>query len=190
MLAVKKLIIERKQKEQATAGAAASRCWQNSGHTKYRKMMNMSMWVLGTLSAIVSLLRRASPRLFSCYFANENSIRLVRNQCTNSPPEFIAKLPSMSTQLELVLYSSARSFEEYANRATLPKRMREATRRITESFSKWDGDHLDFKTSYWIDQWRTSNWHITPLESSSLPENAKPKLYHFPHPNKCCAILS
>jgi hypothetical protein len=48
----------------------------------------------------------------------------------------------MSKQVELVLYLSARSFEEYSNRATLMKRVQEATQRIIESFAKKDGDRL------------------------------------------------
>lgn len=65
----------------------------------------------------------------------------MQNKCAgNSPPEFVAKLPKMSKQLELVLYASASSFEEYANRATLVKRMQDAIQKIIESFTKKKSD--------------------------------------------------
>jgi hypothetical protein len=66
----------------------------------------------------------------------------MRYKSADAPPEYLAKLPLMSKQLEFVLYSSAHSFEEYADRSTLVKHMQKSIRRIIKSFANKDGDHL------------------------------------------------
>jgi hypothetical protein len=66
----------------------------------------------------------------------------MRHSSADAPPEYLAKLPSMCKQLEFVLYSSARSFEEYADRSTLFKRMQKSTQRIINSFASKDDDRL------------------------------------------------
>ena len=57
---------------------------------------------------------------------------LMQKKCKNDPPSFQAKLPKMMKQLELELYMSAGSFEEYANEKTMLTRMKSATHRITK----------------------------------------------------------
>lgn len=79
------------------------------------------------------------------FIIQSNRVKRLRKKCKSYPPEFMAKLPKMAQQLELYIYSSASSFNEYRNEKTLIKRLQEGAIFLAEREEKIKFDDMSNK---------------------------------------------
>ena len=57
-------------------------------------------------------------------------VRILRRRRPDAPKEWIVKIPDMARRFEDKMYRMAKSREEYLNRATIGKRMRDIALRL------------------------------------------------------------